>query len=201
MSSYQSQNSSLPFFRPGSSKFSSDLLALNRGATAIVETNGNDATHIILRGSNKGPNYSAENVKSVAQQLQKAGLHQRVMIDCSHGNSEKDHNKQPVVANDIAEQLSNPETCNNIAGVMIESHLKAGKQSIPSEGPAYLEYGQSVTDACIDWDTTVKVLDRLREGVRARRQIRAQKGTAVVNEVSRKEGQGEFNPLSALKGN
>lgn len=152
-----------------------------------------------MRGSNKGPNYSADNVKSVAQQLQKAGLHQRVMIDCSHGNSEKDHNKQPVVANCIAEQLSSLETCNNIAGVMIESHLKSGKQSIPSEGPAYLEYGQSVTDACIDWDTTVKTLDRLREGVQARRRIRAQNGTAVVNELSRTEQNGEFNPLDSVK--
>lgn len=153
-----------------------------------------------MRGSNKGPNYSSEHIQGVSQQLKKAGLHQRVMIDCSHGNSEKDHNKQPIVAANIADQLSKPETCDNIVGVMIESHINAGKQSIPSEGPAYLNYGQSVTDACIDWNTTVTVLDRLRQGVQARRQLRAQRGTAVVNNVESQEQPGEFNSLSNFAG-
>jgi len=91
------------------------------------------------------------------------------MIDCSHGNSSKDYRKQAIVAEDIAKQLGTRETGDYIVGVMIESHIKEGRQDIPPEDPQKLVYGQSVTDACISWETTVKVLERLREGVRTRR--------------------------------
>lgn len=122
------------------------LSVTKQGLSAIVETNGNPSTHIILRGSNAGPNYKAEYVKKTAEKLAKASLPQRIMIDCSHGNSEKKHDRQPLVAEDVANQLGNAETGFAIAGVMIESNLVEGKQAIPAEGPAGLKYGQSVTD-------------------------------------------------------
>ncbi|GAA5997753.1 3-deoxy-7-phosphoheptulonate synthase [Rhodotorula paludigena] len=146
------------------------LSVTKQGISAIVETDGNSACHVILRGSNSGPNYSPEHVKKAAEGLRKAKLADKVMIDCSHGNSEKNHEKQALVADSVAKQLGE-ETGANIMGVMIESHLVAGKQSIPSSGPQNLTYGQSVTDACIDWETTVKVLNTLRSGVQARRKL------------------------------
>ncbi|KWU46211.1 putative 3-deoxy-D-arabino-heptulosonate-7-phosphate synthase [Rhodotorula sp. JG-1b] len=156
----------------GSASSSHAFLSVTKqGISAIVETEGNPACHVILRGANSGPNYEAEHVKKAAEGLKKAGVSTRVMIDCSHGNSKKKHENQVLVAEDVARQLSSPETADNIMGVMIESNLVAGKQSIPASGPQTLAYGQSVTDACIDWDTTVKVLDTLREGVQARRKL------------------------------
>lgn len=123
------------------------FLSVNKqGLSAIVETEGNDATHVILRGSNTGPNYAAEHVSSVADKLAKAGLVQKVMIDCSHGNSSKKHENQILVAEDIARQLSEGETSNKIMGVMLESNLVEGRQNVPAEGPAALAYGVSVTD-------------------------------------------------------
>ncbi|KAI7906798.1 3-deoxy-7-phosphoheptulonate synthase [Cokeromyces recurvatus] len=151
------------------------LSVTKQGLSAIVETAGNNACHVILRGGKSGPNYSAEDVKAATAELAKHKLPPIVMIDCSHGNSSKDHNRQPIVADDIAHQLANAyETGNNIIGVMIESNLKEGRQDIPPEGPHRLNYGQSITDACINWEDTVKCLDRLREGVRARRAARQQ---------------------------
>ncbi|KAK4056020.1 hypothetical protein OIO90_003015 [Microbotryomycetes sp. JL221] len=147
------------------------LSVTKQGISAIVETQGNPSCHVILRGANNGPNYSVEHVKQTANALKKANLSPRIMIDCSHGNSSKQHERQSIVAQDIANQLSNKETAEFITGVMIESHLVAGKQSIPAAGPIGLTYGQSVTDACIDWETTVKVLDTLRSGVQQRRQL------------------------------
>ncbi|CEQ40229.1 SPOSA6832_01830, partial [Sporobolomyces salmonicolor] len=135
------------------------------------QTDGNPACHVILRGSNSGPNYSAQHVKNAAEGLKKAKLGDKLMIDCSHGNSEKKHERQVIVADSIAQQLGDRETCENIMGVMIESHLVEGKQSIPANGPHNLVYGQSVTDACINWTTTVQVLDNLRAGVQARRKL------------------------------
>jgi len=140
------------------------------GLSSIVETEGNPDTHIILRGGTSGPNFSVEHVRTFAAKLAKAGLPQKIMIDCSHGNSQKQHQKQVEVAEDIAHQLEAEDTAQAIMGVMIESNLVEGRQNIPSAGPSALRYGQSVTDACIDWEATVPVLDRLREGVRARRQ-------------------------------
>ncbi|SCV67644.1 BQ2448_5255 [Microbotryum intermedium] len=150
----------------------------------VVETDGNPSCHVILRGANSGPNFSADHVEKCAASLTKAKLAPRVMIDCapahtcssrnrcsSHGNSEKKHERQVIVADSVAEQLGNARTASNIIGAMIESHLVAGKQSIPAEGPIGLTYGQSVTDACIDWQTTVQVLDTLRKGVQQRRSV------------------------------
>ncbi|GAA5968723.1 hypothetical protein JCM21900_000451 [Sporobolomyces salmonicolor] len=147
------------------------LSVTKQGISAIVETDGNPACHVILRGSNSGPNYSAQHVKNAAEGLRKAKLGDKLMIDCSHGNSEKKHERQVIVADSIAQQLGDRETCENIMGVMIESHLVEGKQSIPASGPHNLVYGQSVTDACINWTTTVQVLDNLRAGVQARRKL------------------------------
>jgi len=106
-----------------------------------------------------------------AQNLPRRISHKKILIDCSHGNSCKQHQRQVDVADDIARQLESGETSNLIMGVMIESNLVEGRQDIPSSGPATLKYGQSVTDACINWETTVHVLERLREGVRGRREL------------------------------
>ncbi|KAG0164040.1 hypothetical protein DFQ28_010710 [Apophysomyces sp. BC1034] len=149
------------------------LSVTKQGLSAIVQTEGNEACHVILRGGKSGPNYETEHVKATTVQLEKAKLPGLVMIDCSHGNSSKDHNRQPIVAQSIADQLAQPKvTGDNITGVMIESHLVEGRQDIPAEGPHRLIYGKSITDACINWDVTVKTLDVLREGVRARRAAR-----------------------------
>ncbi|KAJ3115187.1 hypothetical protein HK098_007039 [Nowakowskiella sp. JEL0407] len=147
------------------------LSVTKQGITAIVATTGNSDCHVILRGG-KEPNYSKQYVKAAADMLKDAKLPAKVMIDCSHGNSSKDHKRQGVVAQDIANQLADKSadsTGNNIFGVMIESHINEGRQNIPSEGPKALKYGVSITDACIGWEDTIKVLDALREGVRARR--------------------------------
>ncbi|KAF9454721.1 3-deoxy-7-phosphoheptulonate synthase [Macrolepiota fuliginosa MF-IS2] len=140
------------------------------GLSSIVETEGNPDVHVILRGGAKGPNYAAEYVRDAGLKLVKAGLPQKIMIDCSHGNSQKQYQKQAEVAEDIARQLESEDTASYIMGVMIESNLVEGRQDIPASGPAGLKYGQSVTDACISWETTVLVLERLREGVRGRRE-------------------------------
>ncbi|KIY46517.1 3-deoxy-7-phosphoheptulonate synthase [Fistulina hepatica ATCC 64428] len=141
------------------------------GLSSIVETEGNPDVHIILRGGASGPNYSAEYVRDAGNKLVKFGLAQKVMIDCSHGNSSKQHRKQLEVAEDIARQLESEDTSHMIMGVMIESNLAEGRQDIPSAGAAGLKYGQSITDACISWEMTVPLLDRLREGVRGRREL------------------------------
>ncbi|CAO1629319.1 unnamed protein product [Parajaminaea phylloscopi] len=149
------------------------LSVTKQGISAIVETHGNDACHVILRGANSGPNYSPEHIDAVSRSLEKAGLGKRIMIDCSHGNSEKKHENQMKVVRSIKEQLSG-ERGWDIIGAMIESHINEGKQSIPASGPQGLKYGQSITDACINWETTVEALDELRAGVKARRAATAQ---------------------------
>ncbi|KAJ8501910.1 hypothetical protein ONZ51_g296 [Trametes cubensis] len=141
------------------------------GLSSIVETEGNPDVHVILRGGTSGPNYSAEFVRACGEKLAKAGFAPKIMIDCSHGNSQKQHVKQIEVAEDIARQLESGDTSSMIMGVMIESNLVEGRQDIPVSGPAGLKYGQSVTDACISWEQTVPVLERLREGVRGRRAL------------------------------
>ncbi|NNM67131.1 MAG: 3-deoxy-7-phosphoheptulonate synthase, partial [Spirochaetales bacterium] len=141
------------------------LSVTKQGVAAIVHTKGNPTGHIILRGASSGPNYSKEHVEKTAKALVDAGLSPRVMVDCSHGNSKKDHTLQPVVAADIASQVA--EGSKTLFGVMIESHLKAGNQK---EAPLdQLVYGQSITDACLAWDDTVPVLHKLAEAVRERR--------------------------------
>jgi 3-deoxy-7-phosphoheptulonate synthase len=134
------------------------------GISAIVSTSGNDDCHLVLRGG-KTPNYDAPSVKSATALLASSKLNTRLMIDCSHGNSNKKHENQLLVARDIAQQLAAGET--DIAGVMIESNLHAGRQDIvPGKT---LDYGKSVTDACIGWDDTERVLHLLADGVRQRR--------------------------------
>jgi 3-deoxy-7-phosphoheptulonate synthase len=134
------------------------------GISAIVSTTGNEDCHIVLRGG-KVPNYDAASVKAATESLMRSKLNPHLMIDCSHGNSEKKHENQVRVAQNIAEQIEAGER--NIAGVMIESHLVAGRQDIVPGKP--LNYGQSVTDACLGWEDTVQVLERLAEAVRERR--------------------------------
>ena len=137
------------------------------GVSAIVETNGNTDCHIILRGG-KTPNYDASHVQAACAELQKAKLPQSVMIDCSHANSSKLHDNQMIVAADIAAQLAAGE--NRIMGVMVESNLVAGRQDLQGDtGLETLTYGQSVTDACIDWAQSVELLNTLAQGVQSKR--------------------------------
>ncbi|MCA9562373.1 MAG: 3-deoxy-7-phosphoheptulonate synthase [Myxococcales bacterium] len=137
-----------------------------QGIPAIVATTGNDTCHVILRGSSAGPNYTSEHVEKAAALLVESNLQPRLMIDCSHGNSSKDHMNQPKVASDIAGQIS--AGSQSIMGVMIESHLVGGRQDYVKGGD--LQYGQSITDACLAWDDTLPVLDELAAAVRARRE-------------------------------
>ncbi|KAF5382483.1 hypothetical protein D9615_002990 [Tricholomella constricta] len=139
------------------------------GLSSIVETVGNPDVHVILRGGAHGPNYAAEFVRDCGAKLGKQGLPQKIMIDCSHGNSSKQHQKQVEVADDIARQLESEDTASMIMGVMLESNIIEGRQDIPAAGPSGLKYGQSVTDACLSWEKTIPAFNRLREGVRARR--------------------------------
>ncbi|KAI8636837.1 3-deoxy-7-phosphoheptulonate synthase [Parasitella parasitica] len=145
------------------------FLGLNSdGVVCIIRTTGNEDCHVILRGGKKGPNYDKKHVQEAKQLLTKSGLPSSIMIDCSHGNSNKDHRNQPIVAQCIADQVSQGEDA--LVGVMIESHLKEGKQSVPKEGPCALEYGVSITDACIDWKETELVLNNLASAVKKRRE-------------------------------
>jgi 3-deoxy-7-phosphoheptulonate synthase len=134
------------------------------GRSAIAATTGNEDCHIILRGG-KAPNYDAPHVDQAANELAHAGLSPRLMIDTSHANSSKKPENQPLVAADIAAQMAAGEQ--RIMGVMIESNIIAGRQDVKPGVP--LTYGQSITDGCIDWDTTVAVLETLADAVTARR--------------------------------
>jgi len=134
------------------------------GHSAIVRTAGNPDCHIILRGG-KAPNYSAGDVAAVAQDLAKAGLPQRVMVDFSHANSSKQYKKQMEVCADVCGQLAQGSQA--IFGVMVESHLEEGRQDLV-EGQC-LTYGQSITDACIGWRDTQELLRQLADAIRARR--------------------------------
>jgi 3-deoxy-7-phosphoheptulonate synthase len=135
------------------------------GRAAVVTTTGNPDLHVILRGGHSGPNYQAEHVGSVLDAVAQAGLPRTVMIDASHDNSGKDHVRQAGVAREIAGQVVGGQR--GIAGVMIESFLVPGRQDLADPGP--LTYGQSVTDACLGWDTTADVLGALAGAVRGRR--------------------------------
>ncbi|MBV9093392.1 MAG: 3-deoxy-7-phosphoheptulonate synthase, partial [Streptosporangiaceae bacterium] len=137
------------------------------GAAAVVTTAGNPDTHVILRGGRSGPNYEASEVTKALDLIAGAGLPRRLMVDASHGNSVKDHRRQPVVAASIADQVTAGEA--GLVGVMLESFLREGRQE-PGP-PATLTYGQSVTDACMDIGTTAAVLDGLAAAVRSRRKV------------------------------
>lgn len=136
-----------------------------QGLAAIINTKGNEYTHVILRGSSKGPNYSAEHIKDTREQLKKKNLPVRIMVDCSHGNSSKNHNNQPIVAADLCQQIEKGDSC--IVGMMIESNLVAGRQDI-KDGVA-ANYGQSVTDACISFADTETLLRAISKSVQAKR--------------------------------
>jgi 3-deoxy-7-phosphoheptulonate synthase len=138
------------------------------GQVAIVSTNGNKDCHVILRGG-KAPNYDAESVAAACAEIEAARLPCRLMVDCSHANSAKQHQRQVEVAADIAGQIAGGSRC--IFGVMVESHLEGGAQKFTpgKDDPAALKPGQSITDACIGWDDSLGVLHTLAEGVKARR--------------------------------
>jgi 3-deoxy-7-phosphoheptulonate synthase len=135
------------------------------GAAAVVTTAGNPDTHVILRGGRSGPNYEPSHVSKALGLVAAAGLPRRLMVDASHGNSGKDHRRQPIVIASIAEQVAAGE--DGLTGVMLESFLRAGRQE-PGP-PATLTYGQSVTDACMDIETTAGVLEELAAAVASRR--------------------------------
>jgi 3-deoxy-7-phosphoheptulonate synthase len=134
------------------------------GRSAIAATTGNEDCHIILRGGSK-PNYDRASVDAASVELARAGVAPRIMIDSSHANSSKKPENQPLVVADIAQQISNGEQ--RITGVMIESNLVAGRQDVVPGKP--LTYGQSITDGCIGWETTVSALKLLAEAVETRR--------------------------------
>ena len=135
------------------------------GAAAVVTTAGNPDCHVVLRGGRSGPNYHAPAVRAALAAMAASGMPPRAMVDASHGNSGKDHRKQPVVAEALADQIAAGER--GIAGVMLESFLRAGRQNL--EAPGKLVFGQSITDACMDIGTTATVLDKLAAAVRWRR--------------------------------
>jgi 3-deoxy-7-phosphoheptulonate synthase len=134
------------------------------GHSAIVHTAGNEDCHIILRGG-KTPNYDAASVAATCKELAAAGLAERLMIDCSHANSQRRHERQVDVAKDVAAQVAAGD--NRIFGVMIESHINPGRQDLLPGRP--LQYGVSITDACLGWDATAEVLRILADAVRTRR--------------------------------
>lgn len=138
------------------------------GNVAVVGTVGNDDCFVILRGGTKGTNYDAKSIGEAKEALEKKGLRPTLMVDCSHGNSLKNHKNQPKVSHDLAEQIKNGETA--IMGVMIESNINEGSQKVPKEGKAGLQYGVSITDACINWEDTENVLEELAGAVKARRE-------------------------------
>ena len=144
------------------------LSVTKAGHSAIVSTSGNEDCHVILRGG-KTPNYDAANVAAVAAEVSAAALAPRLMVDLSHANSNKDYKRQIDVAQNIAEQVAAGEE--RLIGVMIESHLVEGRQNLMPEQP--LEYGKSITDACIGWDESVEMLETLAAAVRARRLVHA----------------------------
>ena len=137
------------------------FLGLNsEGVVSVFETKGNPYGHVVLRGGSNGPNYDSVNIAMCESALEAAGLPANIMVDCSHANSSKDHNVQPLVARDAANQVVKGNK--SIAGLMLESHLHAGRQNIP-EDLAELAYGVSVTDACIDWETTEMTLREIAD--------------------------------------
>ncbi len=138
------------------------------GHSAIFETTGNQDCHVILRGGNDGPNYEAEYVADAVSQLQSAEVEDKLMVDCSHANSSKQHERQLVVAESIADQLAGGTPY--IMGAMVESHIVGGRQDV--EPGKSLTYGQSITDACLDWDDSLKILETLAKGVVARREFK-----------------------------
>ncbi|MGZ4621758.1 MAG: 3-deoxy-7-phosphoheptulonate synthase [Blastococcus sp.] len=144
------------------------------GVSAQLSTAGNDTAHVILRGDRHGPNYSAAHIADTKRKLAARGLPEVVVVDASHGNSQKNHLRQIEVVRDLAGQVAAGERA--VRGVMVESNLVAGRQDLDRRHPESLEYGKSVTDACVDPDTTEGMLAELAEAVRARRSRTARSG-------------------------
>ena len=142
------------------------LSVTKQGVAAIIATDGNPECHLILRGGKTGPNYSEAHVISAVQELGATGLTARLMIDCSHANSNKDYRRQPAVLGEIAAQIASGNR--SIFGVMMESFLVAGRQDV-GNGKS-LVYGQSITDGCMDWDMTGPLVRQLAAAVRGRRE-------------------------------
>ena len=144
---------------------SHSFLGINfEGRSSIVHTTGNPDIHIVLRGGNDGPNYAPEDIAGTIELLKKNDLPHSIMVDCSHANSYKDHNRQGKVLDNVIEQIL--AGTNDINGVMIESNLNAGNQGIP-EDLSQLQYGVSVTDKCVDWQTTEEMLIKTFEKISA----------------------------------
>lgn len=140
------------------------FLGINQsGHASIVSTTGNADGHLVLRGGKQGPNYEAASVESAAAALTAQNLNPRMMVDCSHANANKDHNRQIIVLDSISEQVTQGSP--HLMGAMIESHLVAGKQPISKNRDA-LTYGQSITDACVDIGTTAEMLEKLAKSVK-----------------------------------
>jgi 3-deoxy-7-phosphoheptulonate synthase len=125
------------------------------GRVSIIKTTGNPDGHVILRGGVRGPNYAAEHVKDAVARMEAAGVPPYLVVDCSHGNSGKDHRNQPVVFRNVMEQRAGGSR--NIVGMMLESHLSEGSQKLGKD-PSSLKYGVSITDACIGWETTEELM-------------------------------------------
>ena len=137
-----------------------------QGVSAIFSTMGNETAHVILRGGNiSGPNYQKEAINDIVTKLTAAGLPEQIVVDCSHGNSNKDFERQPLVADELAKQISEGNSA--IAGVMIESHLVEGRQDYTPDGNN--TYGQSITDACLAFEKTVPVFESLATAIKQRR--------------------------------
>ncbi len=143
------------------------LSVTKEGRSAIFSTRGNEDAHIILRGGNDAPNYDAINVEKVAEGLEEAGLRPNIMIDFSHANSLKQFQRQLVVAEDVGQQIAQGD--GRIIGAMVESHLRAGRQDVNEGKP--LVYGQSITDGCLGWSDTEKLLHNLAVAVQKRRTV------------------------------
>lgn len=144
---------------------SHSFLGINKeGRTAIIQTTGNADVHMVLRGGTKKPNYMPEDIQKAIDLMLKSEIPPSIMVDCSHGNSEKDHEKQPFVLEKTIEQIENGQ--GNISGVMIESYLEAGNQPIP-KNLKQMKYGVSITDKCIDWKTTEEMLRRAHGRLKA----------------------------------
>ncbi|MFT6916195.1 MAG: 3-deoxy-7-phosphoheptulonate synthase [Motiliproteus sp.] len=139
---------------------SHSFLGINgQGQVSVIETRGNPYGHVVLRGGSGGTNYDSASVQLCEQALTKAGISTNIMVDCSHANSSKDAARQPLVMDDVADQIL--EGNKTIVGLMVESNLEFGNQSIPAD-LSQLKYGVSVTDACIDWETTDRALREMR---------------------------------------
>ena len=139
------------------------------GRVSVITTKGNPYAHVVLRGGNGKPNYDSVSVSICEQELSSEGITPNIMVDCSHANSNKDHNLQPLVLENVANQILEGNT--SIIGAMVESHLKGGNQKL-SSNPDEMAYGVSVTDACIDWETTeasiLGMADKLRDVLKSR---------------------------------